>query len=138
MSGSLAGGTSLTEAEKAWQEQWNTLHHIVDHAYRLMPAGFGQGDGPTPAQVDQVVRVLLLLYEMTGEGRALYEWLGVALCLDQEEAQVQASLAIRDYFMSVEHDDDEDMFPDVDENRDAEDALIAAAVFATVPEKQAQ
>jgi hypothetical protein len=137
----ISGGTPLTPAEQAVQEQWQSLRRIVDQAFRMLPGGPGQGEGPTQDDVDRVVRTVVFLYQTTireypqpRNAPTLYEWLGVGFGVDRVEAEVQAALAIRDLLLVVGDQSDPGGFSQADDDADAAQAERAAELFATIPE----
>jgi hypothetical protein len=137
----IPGGTPLTPSEQAVQEQWQSLRRIVDQAFRLLPGGPGQGEGPTQADVDRVVRTVFYLYQLTGVSqttggrRTLYEWLGIGFTADRAEAEIQAALAIRDLLLGIGDQSDPGGFNSNDDDADAAQSERAAVLFATIPEQ---
>ena len=133
----IPGGVPLSPAEQARQEQWQSLRCVVDQAFRLLPGGPGQGEGPSPADVDRIVRTLALLYQTTSRGESLYEWLGIGFGVDRAEAEFQAALAIRDIMGGLGGQGDPGGRDQQEEDADAAQAERAADLFATVPERTA-
>ncbi len=130
--GGIPGGVPLTPAERAEHEQWTSLRRIVEEALRFMPGGPGQGEGPLPSEIDRVVETLLFLYQVSGRGQPLFDWLGVAFHIEPAVAETEAALAIHDIVLALQEPDEFE--PGADED-DAEEAAQAAELFATVPDE---
>jgi hypothetical protein len=129
----IPGGVPLSPAEQAQREQWTTLRRVVEDALRFMPGGPGQGEGPLPSEIDRVVETLLFLYGVTGQGKSLYDWLGVAFHVEPAVAQTEASLAIRDILLALHVQQSDGLEPDSDvDDLDFDEAANAAELFATV------
>jgi hypothetical protein len=137
----IPGGTPLTPAEQAIQEQWQSLRRIVDQAFRMLPGGPGQGEGPTPDDVDKIVQTILYLYQVTatlkatGARPALFEWLGISFGVDPAEAEFQAAHAIRDIMLAVGDQSDPGGRNRQEEDADIDLAARAAELFATIAEQ---
>jgi hypothetical protein len=108
-----------------------SLNHSIDQAFRMLPGGPGQGDGPLPRDVDAVRDTVLALYATTGRRQSFQSWLGVSLAIDAGDIETQTALAIRDIIAALQ--DPDPTGTRIEEAQDAARAEAAAAVFGTVP-----
>jgi hypothetical protein len=109
----VPGGTPLTSEEQRAASQDAQLREVVAEAFRLLPPGYGgvagagagQGEGVSPKAVDDMVRALFDLRNLTGgDGLGALDWLstGLATAPPGDGGDLTAAaMRMRDLLMAV-------------------------------------